>query len=166
MRHVLALLCLVVLAACTGEFSDSETLFRVADTSGSIELPLVGSDATGRTYHLRGATFEVSGTAMVTLGSPAAARTLTTPLPMGSYQLYLRPGYRVVEVAENGSEQTVPARLSSANPAPFSLEPRADGRLRLTFQHGDVRIAFGAPQALPRAERPVPEPAPTLAVAR
>src|SRR5687768_4346360 len=119
MRPVFASLCLVVLAACSGELSDSDALFRVADTSGSIELALVGSDGAGRTYHLRGATFEVSGTAMVTLGSPASARSLTTPLPTGSYQLYLRPGYRVVEVDENGGEQTVPARLSSANPAPF-----------------------------------------------
>jgi hypothetical protein len=166
MRHLLALLCLVVLTACSGEFSDSDTLFRAVDTSGSIELPLIGSDSAGRTYHLRGATFEVSGTAMVTLGSPAAARTLSSPLPVGSYQLYLRPGYRVVEIAQNGSEQTVAARLSSANPAPFAVEPRSDGRLRLTFQHGDVRIAFGAPQALPRAQRPAAEPAPTLAVAR
>lgn len=166
MRHVLASLCLVVLTACSGEFSDSETLFRVADTSGSIELPLVGSDSAGRTYHLRGATFEVSGTAMVTLGSPAAARTLTSPLPTGTYQLYLRPGYRVVEVAESGTEQVVPARLSSANPTPFSVAPRADGRLRLAFQHGDVRIAFGAPQALPHAARPADEPTPALAVAR
>lgn len=166
MRHVLALLCLIVLAACSSEFSDSDTLFRVADTSGSIELPLIGTDAAGRTYHLRGATFEVSGTAMVTLGSPAAARTLTTPLPTGSYQLYLRPGFRVVEVGDNGAEQTIPARLSSANPAAFSVEPRADGRLRLTFQHGDIRIAFGASQTLPRAARQAGEPAPALAVAR
>jgi hypothetical protein len=166
MRHVLASLCLVVLAACSSELSDSEPLFRVADTSGSIELPLVGADAAGRTYHLRGATFEVSGTAMVTLGGLASARTLTTPLPTGSYQLYLRPGYRVVEVDQQGDERTVPARLSSANPAPFSVEPRADGRLRLTFQHGDVSIAFGAPRALRTAARAQGEPAPALAAVR
>lgn len=166
MRHVLASVCLVLLAACSGELSDSESLFRVADTSGSIELPLVGSDAAGRTYHLRGATFEVSGTAMVTLSDPAQARTLTSPLPMGTYQLFLRPGYRVVEVAENGSETAIPAQLSSANPAPFRVEPRGDGRLRLTFRHGDVRIAFGAPHPLPRAERAARESATALAAAQ
>jgi hypothetical protein len=165
MRHVLVMFCLVALAACTGEFSDSEALFRVADTSGSIELPLVGSDDAGRTYHLRGATFEVSGTAMVTLGTPAGARMVSTPLPTGSYQLYLRPGYRVVEVAENGSEQAVSARLSSANPAAFTVEPRAGGRLRLAFQHGDVHIAFGVPSVQARLARPVAERAP-LAAAR
>jgi hypothetical protein len=163
MRPLLASLCFVVLAACSGDLSDSETLFRVADTSGSIELPLVGADGAGRTYHLRGATFEVSGTAMVTLGSPARARTLTTPLPTGTYQLYLRPGYHVVEIDENGTEHTVPARLSSANPAPFRVEPRADGRLRLTFQHGDLSIAFGALQALRTAARAPGERAPVLA---
>lgn len=165
MRHVLVMFCLVALAACTGDFSDSEALFRVADTSGSIELPLTGSDDAGHTYYLRGATFEVSGTAMVTLSNQAGARTLNTPLPTGSYQLYLRPGYQVVEVSANGGEQAVPARLSSANPAPFSVEPRADGRLRLAFQHGDVHIAFGAPSAQARLPRPTTERAP-LAVAR
>jgi hypothetical protein len=166
MRHVLALLCLAGLAACSGEFADSEVLFRVADNSGSIEVPLVGRDATGRTYRLRGATFEVSGTAMVTLSNPARGDALSTPLPTGGYQMYLRPGYRIVEVAEDGSERAIPAMLSSANPAQFSVEPRANGRLRLAFRHGEVSIAFGPPEPARHADRARQQAARALAVAR
>lgn len=165
MRHVLALFCLAGLA-CSGEFADSEVLFRVADTSGSIEVPLIGTDATGRRYNLRGATFEVSGTAMVTLSNPTRADTLSTPLPTGGYQMYLRPGYRIVEVDEDGSERAIPALLSSANPAQFSVEPRANGRLKLAFRHGDVSIAFGAPEPTRHAGRPGQQAARALAVAR
>ena len=147
MRPVLALICVVglvaFLSACSSEFSDSDVLFRAADTSGSIEVPLTGADAAGRQYHLRGATFEVSGDAMVTLSDSTQARSLSTPLPTGGYQMYLRPGYQVVEIGLDGSERTIAAALSSANPASFHVGPHTSGRLRLSFRHGDVSIAFG-----------------------
>lgn len=165
MRPVFAMLLLAALTACSSEFADSDALFRVADTSGSIEVPLLGTDAAGHTYQLRGATFEVSGTAMVTLSTSPAARSLATPLPMGRYQLYLRPGYQVVEVTEKG-QHPIPARLSSKNPVPFQVEPRASGRLKLAFRHGDVSIAFGISEAARRAQLPAQENPAALAVVR
>jgi hypothetical protein len=103
---------------------------------------------------------------MVTLTTSATARSLATPLPTGSYQLYLRPGYRVVEIAEDGNQHAIPARLSSANPTSFSVQPRASGRLKLAFQHGDVSIAFGAPEPPRHVQLPSSQSPSALAVAR
>jgi hypothetical protein len=167
MRRALLSLFLFGLVGCSGELSDSDNLFRVADASGSIRVPLVGEDAAGHKYHLRGATFEVSGTAMVTLNDSASSDALATPLPTGGYQMYLRPGFQVVEVGEDGSERAIPAVLSSANPALFSVAPRATGRLHLAFRHGDVEIAFGGADTSRRARAPVRTATPSaLAVAR
>ena len=147
MPRALAFLCLFALAACSSELPESDTLFRPSDDSGSIQIRLLGSDASGRQYRLRQATFEVSGSAMVTLSTSAQdpqQRSLSTPLPSGTYQVFLRPGYEVIELARDGAERSVPARLGARGPLWVEVVPRHDQQVALRFLAGEQEITFGA----------------------
>lgn len=147
MRRALAFSFFLALAACDSQLPESDALFQVADDSGSIQIRLHGSDAEGRSYRLRNATFELSGTAMVTLSvsaQDADPKSLSTPLPSGSYQLFLRPGYRMTELAADGSEHPVAARLSSNGPLAVRVVARRDQQVALHFLEGEREISFGA----------------------
>ena len=153
MPRALAFLCLIALAACSSELPESDALFRPSDDSGSIQIRLLGSDASGRHYRLRQATFELSGSAMVTLStSPQEPqqRSLSTPLPSGTYQLFLRPGYEVIELAHDGAEHKVAARLGAEGPLWVDVVPRRDQQVALRFLAGEQEITFGAQS--PRAD--------------
>lgn len=148
MRRVLALLCLLALPACATDLRESDAMFRVSDDSGSIKVALVGKDAAGKSYRLRKATFEVSGNAMLTLQGRDDA-DLQAPLPQGDYQMYLRPGYELIERTADGSDRAVTARLSSPNPARLHVTSRIDGSVVLTFRAEHGEIAFGEGRGLP-----------------
>jgi hypothetical protein len=144
--RTLAFVWLLALTACDPELANQEPLFSLAEGAGSLKLPLVGVDAEGRTYRLRQGTFELNGSAMMTLGvddKVEARKSLVTPLPSGEYQAFLRDGFQLVEVAADGSELPVQALLSSPNPARFDVDPRSDQELRLTFRRGEHTIALG-----------------------
>lgn len=147
MRRALALLCLLALPACEADLHESDALFRISDDSGSLNLTLIGKDAAGKEYRLRKATFEVSGNAMLTLQGRDHEQ-LSTPLPQGDYQMFLRPGYELLERDSEGSERAVSARLSSPNPVRLHVAARSDGSVALSFrtEHGD--ISFGQARGL------------------
>jgi hypothetical protein len=147
MRRALALLCLLALPACGAELGESDAMFRVSDDSGSVKVTLVGRDAAGKQYRLRKATFEVSGSAMLTLQG-RDRDDLRAALPQGDYQMFLRPGYELVERAADGSEHPVVAQINSPNPALLHVTAHADGSVALSFraEHGD--IAFGQGRGL------------------
>jgi hypothetical protein len=141
MRRALAFLCLLALSACGSELRESDPMFRLSDDSGSIKIPLLGSDASGKQYRLRKATFELSGNAMLTLQGRNHDH-VSTPAPQGDYQMFLRPGYELVERDPSGNERVVPAYLTP-NPARLHVTARTDGAVALSFraEHGD--IVFG-----------------------
>jgi len=150
MPRALAFLCLIALAACSSELPETDAMFRPSDDSGSIQIRLLGSDAAGRQYRLRHATFEVSGSAMVTLSTSPLdpkQRSLSTPLPSGTYQVFLRPGYEVIELAHDGAERSVPARLGAPGPLWIDVVPRRDQQVALRFLAGEEEITFGAQAA-------------------
>ena len=155
MRRTLVPLCLALLSACSGELASNEPLFAQSDMSGSLSIPLDGRDAQGHSYRLRGATFEINGSAMMTLTQSTTTHEhqLKAPLPGGSYQVFLRPGFQLVEIASDGSQRVVAAKLSSNNPRPLQLMERGDRALPLSFKLVDSEqeavIAFG-PQVVPR----------------
>jgi hypothetical protein len=162
MRRAFAFLCFIALTACGTELQQDEgTMFRMSDDSGSLLVQLRGSDAEGRAYRLRNATFDVSGTAMVTLSDQAPGGTsrdaLSTPLPTGSYQVYLRPGYRLVELSADGSERVVAASLRSPHPLRVRVGVRSDHQVALRFHNASAEIVFGTSQA-PLAEKHTPGP--------
>ena len=156
MRRALASLSLLgsllCLSACSTELSESDAMFRVADRSGSVQVALVASAANGSQYRLRKATFEVSGNAMLTLSSRDRDQ-LRAPLPEGDYQLFLRPGYELIERAADGSERVISAQLNTPNPLHLHVAPHMDGSVALSFRAEQGEIAFGRARGL-EAQRP------------
>lgn len=160
MRRAFAFLCFIALTACGADLQQDEgAMFRMSDDSGSLLVRLRGSDAEGKTYRLRNATFDVSGTAMVTLsdqGQGRAKDALSTPLPTGAYQVYLRPGYQLVELGADGSERVVSASLSSPHPLLVRVGVRSDHQVALRFRHADAEIVFGSVPAGTLADQRAP----------
>jgi hypothetical protein len=147
MRRALAFLCLLAFPACGPDTRESDAMFRISDDSGAIKVELVGTDAAGTTYRLRKATFEVSGNAMLTLQGREGTG-LYAPLPQGDYQMYLRPGYELVEQDADGHDRVVDARLSSPNPTRLHVTSRVDGTVALSFHAERGEITFGERRAL------------------
>jgi hypothetical protein len=151
--------------ACGTELHEPDAMLRASDDSGSLHVQLRGTDGAGKRYLLRNATFEVNGTAMVTLSSqePRSRQgTLSTPLPAGAYQVYLRPGYELVELQSDGSELAVTAQLASRQPMHVEVGVRSDHDVALRFHGAGQDIAFGsAPRA--RFEQPAAAAATVLA---
>jgi hypothetical protein len=144
--RALASLCLIALAACTGDLPETDSLYSLTESTGSLQIRLAGTDPSGRQYRLQKATFEISGSAMLTLSTAgrSQAKVLTTPLPSGAYQVFLRPGYEVVELSSNGDEQTVTAKLKSQRPMLVNVLARTDQRVALCFSAGERDISFGS----------------------
>lgn len=143
MRAALVLSLALLVMACGRDFHDPDPVMR--DQSGSVRVALSASTDQGATYFLRNSTVEISGSALLTLAArDASDDALTTPLPYGTYSLYLRPGYRVVQVQSDGREQQVEAKLESPNPRRFTLGPLEDSNVTLTFAIGGEKIVFGA----------------------
>lgn len=147
MRRAFAFLCLLALSACGTDLRESEAMFRAADESGSLKVTLLGKGENGHLYRLRKATFEVSGNAMLTLAGRDLDK-LSAPLPEGDYQMFLRPGYELVERSADGSEQVIPARLSSPNPMRLHVAAHVDGSVALSFRGEQGEIAFGSARGL------------------
>lgn len=153
MRRALVLALALLLPACDRELLDQD-VFASPDLSGSVRIPLSTTTDDGTTYLLRDATLEISGAAMMTLTSPGASEragageALTTALPAGSYTLFLRPGFTLLEVDPSGIEHRVEAALASGNPLHFTLREIQDSTLKLTFAQGERRVVFGAPQSV------------------
>jgi hypothetical protein len=161
MHRALVLAIALILPACSRELVDQD-LFAQPDLSGSVRIPLATTRAGGTTYLLRNATLEISGSAMLTLSTAGSAgarseqdarrEALTTPLPAGRYTLYLRPGFRLIEVDPSGLEHALDARLVTHNPLHFTVREFEDATLKLSFVQAnsptDSKIVFGAPQAV------------------
>lgn len=148
MRRALAFLCLLALPACESQPRESEdVMFRASDDTGSLRVALVASDANGKSYRLRKATFELSGNAMLTLNC-RDQEALQTPLPEGNYQMFLRPGYELVERTADGEEHVISAQLKSPNPMLLHVSSRVDGNVALAFRGERGDIAFGESRGL------------------
>ncbi|MDB4990419.1 MAG: hypothetical protein JWN04_5597 [Myxococcaceae bacterium] len=155
MRRALLLLALLF-PACSREFADAD-LFAQPDLSGSVRIPLAATLADGTTYLLRNATVEISGAAMLTLSSTAAtdlsARrdAISSPLPAGTYTLFLRPGFQLIEVDPSGVERQVDAQLAGQNPLAFAVRELEDATLKLSFAPAASktdRVVFGVREAV------------------
>ena len=164
MRRPLLLVLVLLVSACARELIDQENLAQ-PDLSGSVRIPLATTTPDGTTYLLRGATVEISGSAMLTLAlDPGAAHApdpsqvrssrelsqgeaLSAPLPAGSYSLFLRPGFQLVELDSDGVEHAIEARLTP-NPTRFRLREVEDATLKLSFERDGQTIVFGASPAL------------------
>ena len=146
MRVAVLMLLALFAFGCTDDFS-ADGSFMQSDMSGSVKIPLTATDAEGNTYRLRAATFEISGAAMVTLSERDAkkdADSVVTPLPPGTYSLYVRPGFEMVSVANDGTTSVVSATMASKNPVNFTVHQMSDESLKLEFKNGSASLVFGA----------------------
>lgn len=147
MRAALVLSLALLVMACGRDLHDAEPILR--DQSGTVRVALSATSEEGATYFLRDSTVEISGSALLTLAARDASEdALTTPLPYGTYSLYLRPGFRVVQVQADGREQQVDAALASPNPRRFMLGPLEDSNVTLSFTIAGQKVVFGAASPL------------------
>jgi hypothetical protein len=134
------------LVACSDDITTAEGDLIEADLSGAVRVPLEASAADGTSYRLKGATFEISGSAMVTLSdrdSKGQADELVSPLPAGGYSMYLRPGWELVSIAADGTTTTLSAAAIARNPIAFQVTEAGTASPALVFKVGDRELAFG-----------------------
>ncbi len=147
MRSLLLLLGALSLIACSDDLSAAEQGFATSELTGTVHMPFSAQGAEGKTYRLRHATFEIAGAAMFTVGDrdlrEPDAETLATTVPTGSYSMYLRPGWELVERSADGTEHVAVATLSSRNPMEFQIGRTLDARIKLTLRTGDKDVIFG-----------------------
>jgi cysteine-rich repeat protein len=106
------------------------------ETTGTININLVGQAPSGTVYRLRDATIVVQG--------PTASRSFDTEddpdrtslsanVVVGSYSSTLQPGWRIERV-EGPSALTVPAELKSTNPVQFAVAENQRTAVPLRFR--------------------------------
>ncbi|WP_148282222.1 hypothetical protein [Corallococcus coralloides] len=120
--------------ACGGSSEQPTPIMRQGE--GVLELPLVSTTASGRSYKLVGATFVITGAQSVTL-TDTSADTVSVPLIAGDYSISMNGSWHIERTDAPG--QTVQATLVSPNPMRFTL---AEGEMR------PVRFLFKVPGEL------------------
>jgi hypothetical protein len=105
---------------------------------GSATFLLSGTSASGRNYRLRSAVFDVQGPQTKEIDGPTdptdAQDTATASLVPGAYQITLRAGWRMFEVAALGAPVEVPAVLISALPMDAKIISGQDAAVIFQFQ--------------------------------
>lgn len=142
-----------LLWACAGcaeiPLPDEVAHAELAEDQGRVELALTTTSSSGIVYRLRHATFVLSGPQHVRLSTredlPAEdADTLVSSLLAGTYQVHLEPGWQLLRVAEDGTEQGVTAVITSPNPRTFTVVAQQHNAVSFNFRvtNGDA-VAFG-----------------------
>jgi hypothetical protein len=164
MRRIACLFAVLALSACGSQVRPAPTEttdlhsddgLALAELTGGVSVNLRG-EAQGRSYRLAQATFDVSGAASLVLMAPGDAidNTLGAPLPPGSYATFLRPGYVLKEMLDDGTERTLDdATLVSANPALVHVGSGAPRNLALRFRVHGSTVEIGAPEAIRLSDR-------------
>ncbi|MET0342529.1 MAG: hypothetical protein ABW252_16105 [Polyangiales bacterium] len=145
--------CVLLLAGCEHGLLEPIPLVQ-PDLGGSLRIPLTAVDADGARYHLEQLTLEIGGPVMLTLATGATREpSLLTSLPEGIYTLFVRPDFRVVRRAADGTEQVVEAALAGANPLHFGVGARETATLKLglTVDGQPLNFGGGTPVRVTRA---------------
>ncbi|WP_437736805.1 hypothetical protein [Sorangium sp. So ce1335] len=141
MRHLRRFFVCSMLAALTipvGCGAEAPESAEQAPDVGSISLSLVGTSATGETYRLSRAWFELHGPTSRIVHGDGDMTALTEVLPVGRYDVYLQPGW-ILERWTGSGYQYLPATLTSANPTPVFINEGATSTVMFLFRaDGDV----------------------------
>jgi hypothetical protein len=115
------------------------------EASGSLSLPLVTSDSAR--YRLVAAVFDIerSGVTVVSLDSDddPDAEQLSAELEPGSYQVYLRDGWVLEQLEEDGDAEVLNAALISPNPVTFAIRNGRVTTVAFTFTTSAGTLTFG-----------------------
>lgn len=115
--------------------------------TGRVSAPLSTTTVAGTQFRLHSATFAISGTSALTLSSadvPDDARTLSSDLPVGAYQIELADGWSLARVSMDGSLEPVDALLVSDNPQSFVIEDGIVTSLRYLFRTRSGEVTLGS----------------------
>lgn len=125
----------VMPAGCVADAPDDA---EQASDVGSLRLALTGTSASGATYRLSNAWFDVYGPTARSLYTSDDSPVLTEVLPAGAYDVTLHPGWLLERRTESGY-QRVTAVLTSPNPASVLIGEGATSTVVFQFQaDGDV----------------------------
>ncbi|AUX34298.1 MULTISPECIES: hypothetical protein [Sorangium] len=130
---------LTIPVGCGAEAPDGAE--QVSDV-GSISLALVGTSATGATYRLSRAWFDIDGPTNRLVYGDVDTTVLTEVLPVGRYDVYLEPGW-VLERWTGGGYQQVQAALTSPNPATVFIYEGAASTVVFQFRADDDVVSVG-----------------------
>jgi len=118
------------------------------EATGSVELRLTGTSASGKLYRLRNGVIEVTGAtaATVTTEDDVDAGSVTLELKAGAYLARLNDGWSLERGVQTGGTTTfepVNAVLISMNPLPFTVVEQQTKTVRFQFNAGDEAIELG-----------------------
>ncbi|WP_437933793.1 hypothetical protein [Sorangium sp. So ce341] len=141
MRYLRQLFVCSVLSALTipvGCGPEAPDVAEQVSDVGSISLALVGTSATGATYRLSQAWFNLYGPTHRLVHGDGDTAVLTEVLPVGYYDVYLEPGW-ILERWTGSGYQQVEAALTSPNPTPVYIYDGAATTVLFQFRSdGDV----------------------------
>lgn len=126
-----------LLAACSGVASEDEH-------HGTVELALQTSSQ-GTTYELRDARFRIEGPESVELSGENAPEeaAIEHELPAGQYTVELLDGWRLFRT-DGDQELLLDAKLSTVNPAAFSIVPDSLTQVAYRFAVEGSEVSFEA----------------------
>ncbi len=118
--------------------------------SGSATMALTGVSTSGKSYRLRNATLEISGTANATASSEddLAAPTINVELKAGGYLAKLVDGWSLEVQGEDGTFSAIHAVLTSTNPLPFTVVDQQSTNVFFQFNAGDDVVQLGNGRAV------------------
>ena len=146
-RILTMLVGIAAIASCEAQ-TDPSVVSAVETKTGGVRLPLV-TVSNGRTFRLENAEFNFVGPQTQVVRSSSYVNELEVQLPVGNYQVELRPGWQLLEVLSGGVERAVTAIVSGPNPLPLSITTAGTSdvlfQLQLvgTSSTGVGRIRFG-----------------------
>jgi hypothetical protein len=110
---------------------------------GSLRIPLEAPGPSGTVYRLDGAVFDFAGPTATSTSGDAGQTTIVTNLAIGSYQITLREGWRLIRVSD---QREVKASLASANPVAAEITDGVVTDITFVFNAGREKIPFGLGQ--------------------
>ncbi len=140
----------LVMAACSSTPIDTTEQSSTESDLGSVNLPLTTTVKDGTVYHLKAATFTITGVALAAprvVSPPVDEGVHNEPLPVGAYSILLSKGW-VLEKRGPAEKAFTPvtAQLVTPNPLGFTVDGKlpADAFFGFVTSSGDVSLGQGS----------------------
>jgi hypothetical protein len=128
------------LVACGG----GESVTWLGGETASIQLALTTQTASGNSYRLGPATFDIfNGLETLTIEATGADASLRVPVEPGSYEVSLRPGWVLQHLDPSAGPTPIAATLVSEDVQFVSVEPFQLAPVTFAFHLGVTSIDIG-----------------------